>query len=71
MELGEAGEARFYRPDGSPMPPVPEALPLPQEPAEALEGRHDELGIQIDARIPTPDWEGDHLDTDWALFVLR
>jgi hypothetical protein len=53
------------------MPPVPEALPLPQEPAEALEGRHDALGIQIDARIPTPDWEGDHLDTDWALFVLR
>jgi hypothetical protein len=53
------------------MPAVPEAPPLPQEPAEALEGRHDALGIQIDARTAAPDWEGDHLDTDWAISVLR
>jgi hypothetical protein len=44
---------------------------MPREPVRALEGRHDALGIEIDSWTPTPDWEGDHLDTDWALFVLR
>jgi hypothetical protein len=71
MELDESGEPRFYRPDGSLMPPVPEAPEMPREPVRALEGRHDALGIEIDSWTPTPDWEGDHLDTDWALFVLR
>jgi hypothetical protein len=71
MDLDESGEPRFYRPDGSLMPPVPEAPEMPREPVRALEGRHDALGIEIDSWTPTPDWEGDHLDTDWALFVLR
>ncbi|HSM29843.1 MAG TPA: hypothetical protein VK854_04015, partial [Woeseiaceae bacterium] len=71
MKLGEDGEARFYRPDGSPMPDVPEPPAPPAEPAAALAGRHDALGIPIDAWTAAPDWEGDRLDLDWALFTLR
>jgi hypothetical protein len=71
IELDESGEARFYRPDGSLMPPVPEAPALPDEPLRALAGSHDALGIAIDAWTATPDWEGDRLDTDWALSTLR
>jgi len=71
MVLDESGDARFYRPDGSLMQAVPEAPTLPAEPAEAFAGRHDELGIEIDARTATPEWEGDRLNIDWALFTLR
>ena len=71
MELGEAGEARVYRPDGSLMPAVPEPPAPPAEPARALAARHEELGVAIDAWTATPAWEGDRLDTDWALFTLR
>ena len=71
MELDEKGDARFYRPDGSLMPPVPEPPALPAEPATALADRHDALGLQIDSWTVTPDWEGDRLDVDWALFTLR
>jgi len=71
MELGEAGEARIYRPDGTRMPAVPEPPDPPAEPAEALVGRNDALGLTIDAWTATPDCEGDRLDVDWALFTLR
>jgi len=71
MELGEGGEARIYRPDGTRMPDVPEPPAPPDAPAAALAGRHDALGLTIDAWTATPDCEGDRMDTDWALSVLR
>ena len=68
---GDAGEVRFHRPDGRLLPRVPEPEPVPAEPVRALERAHEGLGHEIDPWTITPDWEGDRIDTGWALFVLR
>jgi hypothetical protein len=36
-----------------------------------LERTHEGLGLEIDPWTITPDWEGDRIDSDWALDVLR
>jgi len=68
MELGESGEARFYRPDGRLLPEVPPRPEVGEDPAGALDraGRH----LGIDSWTPTTRWLGDPLDVDWALFTL-
>jgi hypothetical protein len=68
---GDTGAVRFYRPDGRLLPRVPEPETLPAEPVRDLERAHEELGLAIDPWTITPDWEGDRIDTDWALSVLR
>jgi hypothetical protein len=68
---GAAGEVSFHRPDGRHLPRVPEPETLPAEPVRELERTHEGLGLEIDPWSITPDWEGDRIDTDWALDVLR
>jgi hypothetical protein len=50
---------------------VPEPETLPAEPVRELERTHEGLGLEIDPWSITPDWEGDRIDSDWALDVLR
>jgi uncharacterized protein DUF222/HNH endonuclease len=71
MELTPDGEARFYRPDGRPLPEAP-ALPVPErEPAPALAARLASHGVAVDARETLPDWWGGPVDYAWEIDWLR
>lgn len=68
VRMDPAGEVRFYRPDGSAVPVVPPASSVPADRVAALERRHRELAI--DAWTPTPRWNGERLDLDYAVYVF-
>ena len=71
VELRDDGEARFFRPDGRPIPVVP---PAPSWAGTALASTDAHLktsGIMIDKDTATPDWLGERLDLDWAITVLH
>ncbi len=71
VELGDDGEARFFWPDGRPVPDVP---PAPIWAGTALASTHAHLetaGLRIDPHTATPDWGGERLDVDWAITVLH
>jgi hypothetical protein len=71
MELAPDGEARFYRPDGQPLPAVP-ALPLSaREPVTALVARLASHGVAVDAGATLPDWWGGPVDYAWEIDWLR
>ena len=71
MELAPDGEARFYRPDGRPLPQAP-ALPiLAPEPAAALATRLASHGVAVDAGATLPDWWGGPVDYAWEIDWLR
>ena len=68
--LGAAGEARFVRPDGRPLPeapPLPAVTGAPLAPVTARLGR---AGIRLGPHTATPAWRGERLDVDWAISVL-
>ena len=70
VALDAAGEARFLRPDGRPLPEAP-ALPAVTEPPLApVTARLDRAGIRIGPHTATPAWRGERLDVDWAVSVL-
>jgi hypothetical protein len=71
VEFREGGEVVFHRADGRPVPRIPERPVAADEPVHALERIHDRLGLEIDPWTVTPDWEGDRMDVDWAVGVLR
>lgn len=71
MELDAKGELRFFRPDGRPLPAVPEPPPLPADLLGSLERAHDELGLEFGPWTTTPEWRGEPLDLDFALTTLR
>src|ERR1700688_1083100 len=55
VELAPAGDARFYRPDGRPLPEAP-ALPAPaREPVTALVARLASHGVDVDAHATLPE----------------
>ena len=71
VELGDAGKARFFWPDGRPLPDVP---PVPTWAGTALASTDAHLetaGLRIDRHTATPDWHGERLDLDWAITVLH
>lgn len=68
---GTPGRARFTRPDGTELPDVPRRPVAPKAPVRALLARNAKTGVDIGPWTATPDWLGDRLDLDWALFVLR
>jgi len=73
MELAATGEARFYRPDGRPLPEAP-ALPAPVlagEPVTALVARLASQGVAVDAHATLPDWWGGPVDYGWEIDWLR
>ena len=70
VTLDAAGEARFLRPDGRPLPEAP-ALPAAGDaPLAPVTARLDRAGIRIGPHTATPAWRGERLDVDWAVSVL-
>ena len=61
----------FRQPDGRPLPDVPSACGLPDDPIAAIRARHESEGVQIDARTVCPAWTGEPLDLGWAIDVLH
>jgi len=65
------GALRFSRPDGRPIPEVPEPPGVPRDAARALVLAHRARGLTIDARTGCPTWLGERLDLAWAIAVLH
>ena len=73
VALDAAGEARFLRPDGRPLPEAPALPALPavtDAPLATAMARLDRAGIRIGPHTATPAWRGERLDVDWAVSVL-
>ena len=71
VELRDDGDARFFWPDGRPLPEAP--LP-PRWAGAAVAPTNAHLaaaGITIDGDTATPDWYGERLDLVLAIDVLR
>jgi hypothetical protein len=71
VELAPNGDARFYRPDGR---PLPEELVLPRaapQPVTALVARLASHGVAVEAGATLPDWWGGPLDYAWEIDWLR
>ena len=58
MELAPDGKARFYRPDGRPLPEAPALPVVAREPVTALVARLASHGVAVDAAIATFDVSG-------------
>ncbi|HEY6320617.1 MAG TPA: DUF222 domain-containing protein [Thermoanaerobaculia bacterium] len=71
MELASDGEARFYRPDGRPLPEAPALLVPAREPVTALAARLASHGVAVDAGATVPDWWGGPVDYGWEIDWLR
>ena len=70
ITIDAAGDVKFLRPDGHPLPQAP---PAPDWTGPALQPTNDALaaaGIEIDPDTATPSWGGERLDLDWAMHVL-
>ena len=65
-----AGEARFLRPDGRPLPEAPPLPAVTEPPLATAMARLDRAGIRIGPHTATPAWRGERLDVDWAVGVL-
>jgi hypothetical protein len=71
MELAPGGEARFFRPDGRPLPEAPALPVVAREPVTALVARLASDGVVVDAGATLPDWWGGPVDYAWAIDWLR
>jgi hypothetical protein len=71
MELAPGGEARFFRPDGRPLPEAPALPVVAREPVTALAARLASDGVVVDAGATLPDWWGGPVDYAWAIDWLR
>ena len=70
VALDAAGEARFLRPDGRPLPEAPALPAVTDMLLESQTARLDRAGIRIGPHTATPAWRGERLDVDWAVGVL-
>jgi hypothetical protein len=68
---GPDGALRFWWPDGRPLPEVPLAAAVPEDPVGTLRARHDSDGLRLTARTACPGWLGERLDVGWAIDVLH
>ena len=68
--LGPAGETRFVRPDGRPLPEAPHLPPVAGDPLAPVTARLNRAGIRIGPHTATPAWRGERLDVDWAVSLL-
>jgi Domain of unknown function (DUF222)/HNH endonuclease len=71
VELAPDGEARFYRPDGRPLPEAPALPVLAREPATTLVARLASRGVAVDGGATLPDWWGGPVDYAWEIDWLR
>jgi hypothetical protein len=65
------GTLRFRRPDGRPLPEVPEAPRRDGDSVGQLRARHSAQGLQLGPRTACPGWLGERLDLGWAIGVLH
>ena len=65
-----AGQFRFLRPDGEPLPAVPPAARWQGAPLAPTVARLAAAGITIGPDTATPEWFGESLDVAAALEVL-
>ena len=71
VELGDDGEARFFWPDGRPLPVVPLAPTWAGTALASTDGHLETAGLSIGPHTATPDWHGEPLDLVWAITVLH
>ena len=71
VELGDAGKARFFWPDGRPLPDVPPAPTWAGTALVSTDAHLETAGLRIDWHTATPDWHGERLDLKCAITVLR
>jgi len=71
VERQANGELCFRRPDGRPLPDVPEMLTVPGNPSDTVRAENDPHNIHINARTAMPSWQGERLDVGWAISVLH
>ena len=65
-----AGQFRFLRPDGVPLPAEPPAACWEGAPLAPTDARLAAAGVSIGPHTATPDWYGESLDLAAALDVL-
>ena len=65
-----AGQFRFLRPDGVPLPAEPPAASWEGAPLAPTDARLAAAGVSIGSHTATPDWYGESLDLAAALDVL-
>ena len=65
-----AGQFRFLRPDGVPLPAEPPAASWEGAPLAPTDARLAAAGVSIGPHTATPDWYGEPLDLSAALAVL-
>jgi len=68
---GPDGALHFRRPDGRPLPEVPQAAVVRGDAVTMLRACHDALGLRLGARTACPGWLGERLDLGWAIDVLH
>ena len=71
MDRGPDGTLRFRRPDGRPLPDVPEPSAVPRDPVYALREANDAHGLRLGAQTIASSWLGERLDVRWAIDVLH
>jgi 5-methylcytosine-specific restriction endonuclease McrA len=65
------GELQFRRPNGWPLPEVPEAPTVATNAPEALATQNEAVGIRLDGGTLRPDWDGTRLNLGWAIDVMH
>ena len=71
MDREADGTLQFRRPDGQPLPDVPEPSAVPRDPVHALREANDAHGLRLDAGTIASSWLGGRLDVGWAIDVLH
>jgi len=71
VERRTNGDLVFRRPDGRPLPDVPAAPPVPENPSDTVRAHNETRDVHIDARTSTPGWQGERLDVGYAISVLH
>jgi hypothetical protein len=72
VEMSPDGlKVHFRRPDGRPIPVVPEPPVMPDDPLATMVAVHRQAGIEPDPWTPTPGWFGEPMDYGLAIETLR
>jgi hypothetical protein len=71
VEFLADGNPQFYWPDGRVMPEAGAPPKWVNEPLDALVAQNREEGLEIDEWTSCPDWDGEPMDLDWVMMVLR
>jgi hypothetical protein len=71
VERDPAGELRFRRPDGRPLPEVPRSPGVNGDPVQIVRARNHADGLHPHARSAMPGWLGEPLNVGYAIDVLH